>query len=240
MFAHGKTDLDIGYFLAFDIFSGTPMSKAARASVVPRRNPSQSRSVVTVEAIFQATIQVLLKDGMHGLTTTRVAGRAGVSVGTLYQYYPNKQALLYAVLSRHLQGIAAAVAAAALKVHHKSLAVMVPAVVDAFVKSKLERDDEARALYSVAGELACSELVAAASAKGGTALAAMLSTASDATFKDLKVASYMFASAMIGPTRGVLEGQAPPKMLRVLRAQLTSLCLGYLEREAVQAPAVRR
>jgi len=43
-----------------------------------------------VEAIFEATIQVLLREGADRLTTTRVAARAGVSVGTLYQYYPNK------------------------------------------------------------------------------------------------------------------------------------------------------
>ena len=51
---------------------------------------------MTVEAISEATIQVLLAVGLDRLTTTRVAERAGVSVGTLYQYYPNKQALLYA------------------------------------------------------------------------------------------------------------------------------------------------
>jgi len=52
-----------------------------------------------VGAISEATIQVLLSDGVERLTTTRVAERAGVSVGTLYQYYPNKQSLLFAVLA---------------------------------------------------------------------------------------------------------------------------------------------
>lgn len=211
------------------------MPTASLATLVPRRNPSQARSVVTVDTIVQATIQVLLKVGMHRLTTTRVAERAGVSVGTLYQYYPNKQALLYAVLQRHLEGVASAVEAAALQVHQGSLAVMVQAVVDAFVKAKIEHVDEARALYAVACELAYVELVTGASAKVGTALAAMLSTASDAKFKDLMVTSYMFATAMIGPTKGVLEEQAPPKLMRVLRTQLTSLCLGYLERESLSS-----
>ena len=53
---------------------------------------------MTVGAISQTTVQVLLAVGLDRLTTTRVAERAGVSVGTLYQYYPNRQALLYAVL----------------------------------------------------------------------------------------------------------------------------------------------
>jgi AcrR family transcriptional regulator len=55
----------------------------------PRKTPVQARSTVTVQAISEATIQVLLSHGAERLTTTRVAERAGVSVGTLYQYYPN-------------------------------------------------------------------------------------------------------------------------------------------------------
>jgi len=209
------------------------MPASSPAALRPRRNPSQSRSMVTVDAIFQACIQVLLKEGMHRLTTTRVAERAGVSVGTLYQYYPNKQALLYAVLERHLNGVATAVETAALRAHHKPLETMVRAIVEAFVTAKIESIDEARALYGIASELACAELVTAASMKVGTALGAMLVTAPDARFKDIVVTSYMFATAMVGPTKAVLEEQAPPKLMRVLREQLTSLCLGYLQRESV-------
>src|SRR5215831_18074182 len=63
----------------------------------PRKTPVQARSAVTVSAISEATIQVLISHGGDRLTTTRVAERAGVSVGTLYQYYPNKESLLFAV-----------------------------------------------------------------------------------------------------------------------------------------------
>jgi AcrR family transcriptional regulator len=205
------------------------------SSVLPlasRRSPSQSRSVVTVAAIFEAAIQVLLKEGMHRLTTTRVAERAGVSVGTLYQYYPNKLALLNAVLERHLDGVAEAVEDAARKANAKPLSSMVESVVNAFVKAKIEREDEARALYAVAAELGGSVLVQRASERVGTALAQMLSTAVDAQFGNLDIVSYMFATAMVGPTKGVLEEQAPRKLTRILRGQLISLCLGYLEREA--------
>src|SRR5438034_5605849 len=99
----------------------------------PRKTPVQTRAAVTVEAISEATIQVLLKQGVNRLTTTRVAERAGVSVGTLYQYYPNKQSLLFAVLADHLDAVAAAVEAACEQAHHQPLADMVKAVVEAFV-----------------------------------------------------------------------------------------------------------
>jgi len=78
------------------------MGTVLQSSLQPRKKPIQTRSARTVEAIFEATIQVLLRHGAEQFTTTRVAERAGVSVGTLYQYYPNKQSLLFAVLERHL------------------------------------------------------------------------------------------------------------------------------------------
>jgi AcrR family transcriptional regulator len=68
--------------------------------VKPRKSPRQARAKATVEAIIEATIQVLLKEGYDRLTTARVAERAGVSVGSLYQYYPNKAALGSAVVER--------------------------------------------------------------------------------------------------------------------------------------------
>jgi AcrR family transcriptional regulator len=71
---------------------------ASRQAFQPRKTPLPKRSALTVEAIAEATIQVLLALGSDRLATTRVPERAGVSVGTLYQYYPNKQALLYPAL----------------------------------------------------------------------------------------------------------------------------------------------
>jgi AcrR family transcriptional regulator len=75
----------------------------------PRKSPVRARSVASVEAILDASIQVLLKVGKERLTTTRVALRAGVLVGTLYQYFPNKSALLQAALKRHLTDVTEAV-----------------------------------------------------------------------------------------------------------------------------------
>ena len=86
---------------------------------------------MTVEAISEATIQVLLAVGLGRLTTTRVAERAGVSVGTLYQYYPNKQALLYAVLKVHSIKVAEAVEGACRANRGAAVKVLVVAVVEA-------------------------------------------------------------------------------------------------------------
>jgi AcrR family transcriptional regulator len=81
----------------------THRKKTARRPPAPAaRAPSQDRSRQTVEVILQATEDLLIKEGWEGLTTNRVAERAGVSVGSLYQYFRNKEALVDAVLQAHM------------------------------------------------------------------------------------------------------------------------------------------
>lgn len=68
-----------------------------------RRTPRQPRSEATVEAILEASFQLLERDGVEGLTTNHIAERAGVSVGTLYQYFGGKQAILAALAQRRAE-----------------------------------------------------------------------------------------------------------------------------------------
>jgi AcrR family transcriptional regulator len=68
-----------------------------------RKLPTQSRSKITVEAILQATTHILLAGGTNALTTNHVAERAGVSIGSLYQYFPNKESLIAALIEQHVQ-----------------------------------------------------------------------------------------------------------------------------------------
>jgi AcrR family transcriptional regulator len=208
----------------------------------PRKTPRQARSMVTVDAVFEATLQVLLSGGPQRLTTTRVAERAGVSVGTVYQYYPNKESLLYAVLQRHLDEVAQAIETACGQQHDQPLDAMIYALVHAFVDAKTARMDESRALYVIAAELNTAELVHNAAERMRAATSAMLKTASDARFDDLSLVTFMWLSALVGPTRAMLEDRAPPKMLRALREQLVMLSDAYLKRMrvAVNGPAVSK
>ena len=73
----------------------------ARIRTAPRKAPTQQRSRATVDAIVDATARVLVRDGYDALSTNRVAQEAGVSVGSLYQYFPGKEALVAAVMERH-------------------------------------------------------------------------------------------------------------------------------------------
>lgn len=67
----------------------------------PRRTPRQERSQFTVDAIFEAVARTVATQGEAGLTTNRIAEAAGVSVGSLYQYFPSKEAILSAMLDQH-------------------------------------------------------------------------------------------------------------------------------------------
>lgn len=73
---------------------GTPASEAAKPRTKPLKRPSQARAVFTVEAIYQALVRIWQRDGWAGVTTRAVALEAGFAVGTLYEYFPSKQALL--------------------------------------------------------------------------------------------------------------------------------------------------
>jgi AcrR family transcriptional regulator len=68
---------------------------------IPRKSASQKRSRAMVETLLDATARVLVKEGYDRASTNRIAVVAGVSVGSLYQYFPNKEALVAALVARH-------------------------------------------------------------------------------------------------------------------------------------------
>lgn len=74
-------------------------------STPARRQPSQVRAEQTVRTIFEATAQVLDEHGEAALTTNRIAERAGVSIGTLYQYFDSKEAIVVAMLARERERV---------------------------------------------------------------------------------------------------------------------------------------
>ncbi|MFZ0552556.1 MAG: TetR/AcrR family transcriptional regulator [Steroidobacteraceae bacterium] len=78
-----------------------------------RKEPRQARSRATIEAILQAAAHILGQRGWEGLTTNEVAAVAGVSIGSLYQYFPHKLALVEAVRQRHFDDVLAVVSTAA-------------------------------------------------------------------------------------------------------------------------------
>jgi AcrR family transcriptional regulator len=69
----------------------------------PRKIASQGRSRVTVQSLLEATARILVRQGYDRTSTNKIAEAAGVSIGSLYQYFPSKEALVAAVIDRHTQ-----------------------------------------------------------------------------------------------------------------------------------------
>lgn len=74
----------------------------AQIAVTPRKKPVQGRSRATVEAVLSAAARILEDQGLSGFNTNAIAERAGVSVGSLYQYFPSKDAILVALMEQSL------------------------------------------------------------------------------------------------------------------------------------------
>ena len=198
----------------------------------PRKTPRQARAAATVEAIFEATIQVLLVDGASRLTTTRVAEKAGVSVGTMYQYFPHKQALLHAVLKRHLDGLVAAIEAASEKCRGGKLAAISDALVAAYLGAKTASLETTRALYRIAPELDLSALQNDNSARVNKAVSAALASASDAKLADIRTVAITLQAAVTGTTQSLLERGVSPATWAIVANELPKMCRAYLRAAA--------
>ena len=107
----------------------------------PRKEPRQRRSRETVEAILEATARVLVREGYEKTSTNRVAEVAGVSVGSLYQYFPNKESLVAALMGRHLDEMAKIYEEAFAGLRNAPLEVAVRGLVSASVEAHAVRPE---------------------------------------------------------------------------------------------------
>jgi AcrR family transcriptional regulator len=201
----------------------------AQAVLEPRKSPVQARSAASVDAILEATIQVLLQAGKERLTTTRVALRAGVSVGTLYQYFPNKSALLQAALKRHLDEVLNAVEVVCHEQKGKSLNEMATALMTTFLQAKMKDAKTSAALYSVSSDVDGAKIVQQMGIRSNKAMAGMLATAREPLTTDPHLVATMLQAVMVGVSRRLLEAGAPEKQFETIRRELVVLACAYLD-----------
>jgi AcrR family transcriptional regulator len=202
-----------------------------RSSVVlePRKSPVQARSTASVDAILEATVQVLLQVGKERLTTTRVAMRAGVSVGTLYQYFPNKSALLQAALRHHLEEVTGVVEAVCAEQKGKTLREMGTALINAFLAAKMKDSKTSVGLYSVSSDVDGAKIVQQTGVRSNKAIVGMLASSCEPLMTEPPLVASMLQGMMVGVSRRMLESGAPEKQFDRLREELVFVACAYLE-----------
>jgi AcrR family transcriptional regulator len=181
-----------------------------------------------VEAILEAAVQVLLKEGKERLTTRKVADRAGVSVGTLYQYFPNKSALLQAVLRNHLEGVAETIDRVCGELKGAALAAMAAELVEGFMKAKLAHVETSRALYFVSDDVRGAEIARRNAARNIATVAAMLGSAKERLNEDPQVVASIVLATMAGVSRRMLESGLQGGELQAMQRGLATMVGAYL------------
>jgi AcrR family transcriptional regulator len=199
------------------------MAKRVQVTAIKRRIPRQSRAEETVAAILEGAAQVLEARGLAGFTTNAAAERAGVSIGTLYQYFADKQALLRALAEREMKRTVAAVVTA---LHGDPQApiedrvrAMVRAMINAFHGRERARRAVVQAVLLQGGAIELMAPVAAflAREEGERAWLARLG----------REQMFVLSRALMGVIRAaVLEGQ-PFLKSRTFEDELVRLVLAY-------------
>lgn len=104
---------------------------APKSHTNPRKLPQQDRSKFTVDAILAATAHILTEEGYDKASTNRIAERAGISIGSLYQYFPNKASLITTLRDRHISSMMAVIESKLRDLFDAPIKVVLPEVVKA-------------------------------------------------------------------------------------------------------------
>ena len=222
-------------FTRFSYSHSDHKAVAYKAPTSPRKSALQQRSRATVDALVEATARVLVKDGFEKTSTNRIAEVAGVSVGSLYQYFPSKESLVAAVIDRHNEEIMAIVRATLIEIAdmpiEKAMRRLVTVAIDAHrINPKLHRVLAEQ--IPRAGKLDVEAY--------GREVHALVRAYLDSRRKemrriDLDVATFICVSAIEAVAHNAVLNQAetlPDKMLRTLVDETTRMVVGYLRPSA--------
>jgi AcrR family transcriptional regulator len=198
--------------------------------VKPRKYPRQARAKATIDAIVEASTQLLLDQGYDRFTTARAAERAGVSIGSLYQYFPNKGALAAAVIDRCCAGFIAALDEALAGRPRITLAECVRAIVDVILVSHELTPELHRIVTDLAPRIGVADKAERVGRKMAEAIEAVLRLHRDeiAPDIDLGTASTIIETLLVAlAQRAALAAPAPARNDRIA-GEATRMITRYL------------
>ena len=195
----------------------------------PRKRPTQTRSQATVDAMLEAAARILVRDGYGTFTTNRVAAAAGVSVGSLYQYFPNKEALLAELKARHIAQIERGLEAALEHAAETPLARLVPALVDAMAAAHLIEPELHRVLSAEVPHLGSSDAAEAFERRTFARMRALLAARrGEVVVRHLDLAVYVLVRTVEGTIHEAVVERPEELASGAISREVTRLLLGYL------------
>jgi AcrR family transcriptional regulator len=204
-----------------------PTARLAR-QIQQRKRPLQERSQATVKAILEATFRILRKEGMAALTTTRVAEVAGVSVGSIYQYFPNKRSLVTALKLQYFERVTGRILAAIEAARGLPLAEAVRRVIGELLAAKRDNRDLALALKAPMAEIGGPSFIREAARLVSGSLEALL-RAADPTAPRPELATRVGVGALEGVIAAAVEDSPASLADPAFEDELVALALGYLQ-----------
>jgi AcrR family transcriptional regulator len=206
-----------------------------RIDLRPRKSPRQTRSADTVETILAAAARVLERESLAGFNTNRVAEVAGVSVGSLYQYFPNKSALIAALIDRHQGALAEAIEACVAAQQGRTLREALHALADLGIEQQYRRPLLAAALDHEEARLPLGQRLRESEQRIGAAVATLLARHADELAAPLQPSDvhdvFVIAKALIEADSAASRDPAPDLHDRIVRA-----LWGYLTARAPGPP----
>ena len=201
-------------------------SAAKRARLSARKQPRQERSKATVDAILAAATRVLTTVGYDDATTNRIAEAAGVSVGSLYQYFPNKEAIVGALIERHDDEMWAVFTHHVAQGADRPLHELAPLVIDALFSAHLVDPALHRVLHEQVPRVGKLARLRETNARARALVARILEArAADLAVDDVATTSFVIVEAIEAIIHQSIETDVDPI---AVRREATRLLLRYL------------
>jgi AcrR family transcriptional regulator len=199
------------------------------AQLSPRKAPRQSRSQATVTAILDATAHILIERGFAAASTNAVAERAGVSVGSLYQYFPNKDALVSALRARHGEQMMAVILRALTKAMDATLIDALTGLIEATVEAHRVDADLHRVLEQQLGDMEVDDHHDEYLGVMEDRIVALLARHRDEiTAPDLKLAAFMLMHAAHGLIHAAVLQRPKGTSLKHATQEIIAMLTAYL------------
>ncbi len=212
------------------------MAKLKKTSANPRKAPAQDRSRATVDVILDAAARILVKGGYAAFTTNRVAETAGVSVGSLYQYFPNKESLLGELMRRHVEELERGMVAITADAAKRPLAETIRALIEDNVRAHLVDPALHQVLSEEVPRLGPLDWRIAYGSRAAMRVRAALETRrSELAVGDLDLAVYLVTGAVESAIHDAVADRPDDLRSGALTEELTRMIVGYLTGKPLSA-----